>query len=352
MKKGPSMSEHEPLSASNPFAEGVAPDGNGDSAAGQVSAGALLRQSREAAGMHIAALAVSLKVPVKKLEALEQDRFDLLPDAVFVRALASSVCRTLKLDPAQVLARLPHTPVPQLMYASAGINTPFRSPGDGPGPSIWTQVSRPAVLAGLVLVLGAVVLIFLPAMRQDGAHSNPVAPAPAPVAGADPAISTAGAPSDERRFAVLTAPPRVEAATAAPQPEAGPAAAMPALLVVQNASVLPQAPSVTPPNRPAVATAPAVLEGVAAPAKAASQASASGIVTFRAKGESWIEVTDARGAVVLRRTLAAGEVAGASGALPLAAVIGRADATQVQVRGQAFDLAAVTKDNVARFEVK
>ena len=47
------------------------------------SAGMLLRQAREAAGVHIGALSVSLKVPVKKLEALEADRHDLLPDAVF-----------------------------------------------------------------------------------------------------------------------------------------------------------------------------------------------------------------------------------------------------------------------------
>ncbi|WP_457306933.1 helix-turn-helix domain-containing protein, partial [Polaromonas sp. P5_E6] len=38
------------------------------------TAGTLLREAREAAGIHIAALAVSLKVPVKKLEALELDR--------------------------------------------------------------------------------------------------------------------------------------------------------------------------------------------------------------------------------------------------------------------------------------
>ncbi|MGH8805393.1 MAG: DUF4115 domain-containing protein, partial [Polaromonas sp.] len=78
----------------------------------------------------------------------------------------------------------------------------------------------------------------------------------------------------------------------------------------------------------------------------------TGIVTFRARGESWVEVTDAKGTVVLRRTLSAGDVAGASGALPLTAVVGKADATQVQVRGQAFDLAAVARNNVARFEVK
>ena len=75
-------------------------------------------------------------------------------------------------------------------------------------------------------------------------------------------------------------------------------------------------------------------------------------MTFYAKGESWVEVTDAKGTVVLRRTLTAGEVAGASGVLPLAAVVGKADLTQVQVRGQAFDLNAVARDNVARFEVK
>ena len=56
--------------------------------------------------------------------------------------------------------------------------------------------------------------------------------------------------------------------------------------------------------------------------------------------------------MVLRRTLAAGEEVGATGVLPLSAVVGRADATQVQVRGQAFDLTTVSKDNVARFEVK
>jgi len=55
---------------------------------------------------------------------------------------------------------------------------------------------------------------------------------------------------------------------------------------------------------------------------------------------------------VLRRTLAAGELVGASGVLPLTAVVGRADATQVEVRGQALDLTALAKNNVARFEVK
>ncbi len=83
--------------------------GNGNAAKETVqamTAGALLRSAREASGLHIAALAVSMKVPVKKLEALEADRYEALPDAVFVRALASGVCRALKVDPEPILAKL------------------------------------------------------------------------------------------------------------------------------------------------------------------------------------------------------------------------------------------------------
>jgi cytoskeleton protein RodZ len=78
----------------------------------------------------------------------------------------------------------------------------------------------------------------------------------------------------------------------------------------------------------------------------------TGLVVFNPTAASWVEVTDAQGTVLLRRMLAAGEVAGASGALPLSAVVGRADVTRVQVRGQPLDLAPIARDNVARFEVK
>lgn len=296
-----------------------------DVAASGASAGLLLRQAREAAGLHIAALAVSLKVPVKKLEALEADRLDLLPDAVFVRALAASVCRTLKVDASQILALLPQTGKPRLGQPPSAINTPFRAPGDGPAPSIWTQISKPAVLAGLLLLMGALVLIFLP-RAQEGRTLALLAPdAPAAVT--------------------------VPAAAARPQPAPGEAPAAP--VVVADAPVAMAAPAAAPALAPTLSAAAApVLPVEATVPAAAALPPASGIIVFRAKGESWVEVTDAKKVVVLRRTLASGEEVGATGALPLSAVVGRADATQVQVRGQTFDLTAVSKDNVARFEVK
>ena len=117
------------------------------------SAGTLLREAREAAGLHIAALAVALKVPVRKLEALEADQLDQLPDAVVVRALASSVCRTLKVDPTPVLQLLPQTTAPRLAHAESGINAPFRAPSDVTSNAWVDQLSKPVVLAVFALIL-------------------------------------------------------------------------------------------------------------------------------------------------------------------------------------------------------
>ena len=73
---------------------------------------------------------------------------------------------------------------------------------------------------------------------------------------------------------------------------------------------------------------------------------------IKTRATSWVEVTDARAVVQLRKTMGAGETVGASGSLPLLVIVGRADTTEVQVRGKPFDLAPLTKNNVARFEVR
>jgi cytoskeleton protein RodZ len=301
----------------------------------QPTAGELLRQAREAAGLHVAALAVSMKVPVKKLEALEADRLDLLPDAVFVRALASSVCRTLKIDAAPVMALLPQTAAPQLKPDEWGINAPFRAPGDVATASMWSQLSRPGVLAALVLLAAALVLIFFPSMeRKEGAGGS------------------------ASEVVVALPPPAM-----APQPDTAPKAAEPPVAVDKQVEVTvpqPVAPAPAPvaapaavPPAPAVVPAPVPPVPVAAPAAPQPAAAVgSGVLAFKARGTSWVEVTDAQGVVQLRRTLATGETVGVSGALPLSVVVGRADVTDVMVRGKPFSLETVARENVARFEVK
>ncbi len=321
---------------------------NGQNDEGLATAGALLRAARESTGLHIAALAVALKVPVKKLEALEADRYDLLPDAVFTRALASSVCRTLKMDAAPVLERLPQKSGSQLSQAGGGINAPFRDSNDGPRPSALAQVSRPAMLAGIALLLAALVLIFLPALKagMEDAKSSLTDIVAADVPGAAPISPAAQNDALDSNKAIV----EISGSTA-PLPVSGESAALvlPANTAANSAASVVASTSVASPSSVSgtlAATAPLTGSGTAA------QEAASGILVFTAKSTSWVEVTDASRQVVLRRTLSAGESAGANGALPLSVIVGRADATDVHVRGKPFELATFSKSNVARFEVK
>jgi cytoskeleton protein RodZ len=101
-----------------------------------------------------------------------------------------------------------------------------------------------------------------------------------------------------------------------------------------------------------VASPPGVTTPAVPLVPAASVPVSNAMVVFRTTGPSWVEVTDGRGSVALRRLMAAGESAGASGNLPLTVTIGSVNATSVQVRGKPFDLSRFSRDNVARFEVK
>ena len=331
------MSEHDFLPAGNPdpaaLASGV---GSSKTPSGlELTAGALLRDARQAQGIHIAALAASLKVPVQKLEALEQDRFDLLLDAVFVRALASSVCRILKLDPEPILQRLPPLNPTKVTSQNRGINAPFRSHNGGWSSSLRMQLSKPVIWVGLVFLLAALVLILLPVIQQ-GATGK--------LAGVEISSKT----SPLHPFSATTTPdvPLKDASPVVPLQITGEQSPQSAASEAVPASAAASMPAVAQPLASASATASA--ENTAN----ATTASANAVATFNAKAESWVKVTDAKGVVVLSRTLQAGESASATGVLPLSAVIGRANAMQVQVRGQALDLSPLTKNNVARFEVK
>ncbi|MBN9368376.1 MAG: helix-turn-helix domain-containing protein [Comamonadaceae bacterium] len=285
------------------------------------SAGALLRQARQAAGMDIAVLASALKVPVSKLQALENDDFAVLPDAVFARALASSVCRTLKVDPAPVLGQLPQSQAPRLVGEKDGLNAKFKDPQDKAPPLRLPAASRGVSLAVLVLLAGAAAVYFLPSgmLEFDWART----PAPEPVHAVAEAFQEGAAVAEATQDAGSAVPA---------QP---------------SASDLPLAAPAAPASQ---ATAAPMAAASVAPAAVAAASSA--VLEFRASAESWVQVRDASGAVVFERTLKAGESAQAPGKPPLAVVVGRAHATEVMVRGVPFDLAAVARENVARFEVK
>lgn len=289
-----------------------------------VTAGSLLRQAREARGIHIAALAVSIRVPVKKLEALETDHLDQLHDPVYIRALASLVCRSLKMDPTPVLDQLPQLGAPLLRSDVADINVPFQRPDQTQSSTYWRQIPRPAVLAVLLLLTATLALLFLPESQESPPPISNVMPSPNSESA--PAMSLATIGQSANSPVVQSKP--AEARPAAPL---RPPTVLPASLPEQPSS-----------------------RGLAAPASslAAIRVDPTALLQFKVNDESWVQVTDGRGEVLLSRNLARGETAlVAKGALPIQVVVGRADVTDVWLRGKPYPLQGLSRENVARFEV-
>lgn len=305
----------------------VAPSA-GSAADAPVSRPVLLRQSREAAGLHIAALAAALKVPVKKLEALEAGRYEALPDMTFARALASSACRQLKIDPAPVLEQIPAGYRPQLGDSPQAINTPFKHAQDPAPMNPMGWLSRPAVLGAIALLMGALVLVFMPDM-QISSPANSVSPP----AGASNGPATVNEPVS----AVLPTEPPPVAEVAVP------AATVPLGTSASAAAALSATPE---------ATEPAPASSVSLVDTATQVATPGSLLSIAATGESWIEVVNGSGRVVMQRVLRPGELIEFSTAPPYSVVLGRADAARVSVRGQPFDVMPYARNSVARFEVK
>jgi cytoskeleton protein RodZ len=303
------------------------------------TAGSILREARQAQGLHIAALAASIKVAQKKLEALEADRLDELHDATFTRALAQTVCRALKIDPAPVLALLPAPGGYRLEQVGEGINAPFR---DRPGrrePSDWSAIVRPAIWAPLLLLIAAAAIYFLP---SGWLPQLPSLPSPQPASAASAAASPDATPGTTSSVMMAPAPvvevasaPGVNPPVVAPEPAAsGPLGA------VSGANA---------PNTAAASELPVATSTLGS---GTQPDSGEGALQIHAKAATWVEVRDASSRVLIGRTVPAGETLALNGAAPLRVKIGNARETEVSYRGRVLDLSANTSNNVARIELK
>lgn len=314
------------------MSDGVVQDTSVEPAGGAqtATAGSLLQQARMEAGIHIAALAAALKVPVYKLEALEANRLDVFPDAVFVRALASTICRTLKVDAAPILALLPSGPSPHLP-ADRGINATFK---DGAGKKSRssnvgsaTPGSRWVPLVVVVLLGAALALIFLPRAPQFWPWGERSETSASAVAGAD-----------------HQAPPGMVAEPVSPGATGSDLPATPSSGVL----AVPSAPA----SADTAARPDAAIQPPAGAASVTAAASDVPSLLVRARGETWVQIRSITSGTSAQRVLQAGETLTGPGAPPWAVVIGKSAVTDVVVRGVPFDLSAVAKENVARFEVK
>lgn len=297
-----------------------------DAPAPGASAGVLLAQARQTAGLSVDDVAGQLKLAPRQVAAIERDDFASLPGRTFVRGFIRNYARLVKLDVDTVLAAIPddgtaQTPERALSTATGrSIGEIPRDSRPRPGMARWMV---PLVLAAIVAVAAFYEFARPPApVGAPAAQVEPVAPAPPP----STPSSTVPSPADE---------------SAAPAGSAG--------------AVIGSTPPATSelPNPLAGGTATATDAGNAARAATPAAAPAArGQLTLAFRGTSWLEVRDRTGTVVLSMTGAAGTTHDVAVSPPGELVLGNAAAVDATWRGKSVDLASYTKQNVARVRLE
>jgi len=139
------------------------------------TAGELLRNYRLDQKVSLIDLAAVLRVSVAKLEALENDAWDQLHDAMFVRSLSLAVCRQLQTDAAPVLALLPTHDHSKLGEKNEkGLNSPLSRPSLLPQSTFvsLTVFFTPMRWAALGLFMLALVLAVWPEVQHWIVYKN------------------------------------------------------------------------------------------------------------------------------------------------------------------------------------
>lgn len=311
--------------------------------ASPLTAGQMLKAAREGAGMHIGALSVALKVPVRKLELLEADAHDQLPGATFTRALAQSVCRALKMDAAPVLALLPGRQDAGLDHAVIGgarRDAFASSPVQAQSQRAGALLPRPVLLVAAALLLAAAALLLLPPLSTwfpeallGVSTGSPQGVSPSKDSAGPNVMATGQVPQESSKATALEAgmpPASTDVAGAKAATSAEPSAL--ASAGAGGGAV---------PTKPLARSALAVTDG-----------NANAPLQLRTTAPSWVEVRDTAGTVVYTGTVVPGVPVGvelkASGQL----VVGNAASTDVIWRGRQLDLVSAARDNVARVELK
>jgi cytoskeleton protein RodZ len=254
-----------------------------------------LAAAREARGLALADIAQQLKFAARQLEALEQERFEVLPGGTFARGMVRSYARLLKLDPEPLVERIAgRFAAPDANRLAARYHQPVP----------FSDSARRSTFVYLGLSVGVLVLVGAVAYewhreRTAAAIAPSVAKAPA----AAKAQATAKAPRETKRPALP-----IQAQTAA-------------------------APATE--EKPTVAAAPL-------------RPGAHRLVV-RSDEEAWIEIKDSADRLLVSSLNPAGtERVVQGGRPPYTLVIGNASQVRVSYNDRPIDLQPYTRAEVAR----
>ncbi len=266
--------------------------------------GAELRAARENIGWTLPAVAAHLRIRLPYLEAIEEGRIADLPGNAYALGFVRSYAKELGLDPEEIARRF------RAEAAEVNRKTELSVPAPVP------QRGLPAgalMLLGLIIAVGGYIAWYR--VSSDAPPSEVIRPVPERLAELIPAAP----------------PPPPAAPKPVPDEPTQPVTAIPA----------PAPPKPEPPKPEQAVVAP---QTVSPPAGEALPEGTR--LVLRAKADSWMQVRDRQGTVLLNRVLRAGETWPAPPKLSLLLTTGNAGGTEILVDGKTT--AALGADGVVR----
>ncbi len=290
--------------------------------------GGMLRCAREAQGISAREMADRLNWMPDYVSAIEENRFDVLRGAAFVRGYLKSYAREVQLDEALVLAAYEALPA----VAAAAEELPQRVESRLP----QIQKLGWALPAGIALVIIMVLALWLLRGGDEPAVATPTA-APVeiteePIADEMAAMTEAESESDID----LSLEPPGEAAPDLAQDTA------PAEIVIEE----------SPPSERVLEE---TIDPVAAAEPEAESATQSALfgdgLVFSFSGECWLEVRDADEKLIYADLQQAGDRFEVTGAAPFNILVGDARFVELSYQGEAVTITPRPGRVMARFSV-
>lgn len=298
---------------------------NGSAASPAISLGVMLREARERLGLSVADVADQIKLAPRQIEALEADDLQHLPEMTYVRGFVRSYARILHLDAQTLLDALPQVNAVPAQLVPNSIGMPFHE-----GHSTQQQNK---IWLGAALLLAVLVVIFAvwnfstPIEKPDTARLETQVSLPAEMQ-ITPAssVSEAGAVSSVPAAAVVAAAVQVSAKI---QPSPAPAPAAKASVSLDLPKTQPAEPAIQP-GMPPKNTA----------------------LHLMFDEESWVEIKDKDGNILVSRINPIGSELRLDGARPLSLVIGHAAGVRVYYLEKQVDIKPYTNVDVARLTLE
>ncbi|WP_019448268.1 RodZ domain-containing protein [Cupriavidus sp. BIS7] len=347
--------------------------------------GAQLKEAREAQRLSLEDVSARLKVASSKLVAIESGNVSSLPDVTFAKGVMRAYARALQVDIDGLLGRYhaqaQAAPVTGITRRNEGAlnqafddRNRFGTKGVGGAGGRWLWLVCVLALIGVGGYFG-----FDHAKAWLETHSKKAAEAPAP------AVEERATEQSNNDGTVSATLPPVMTGNDSPAPsEAAPASAAPAVPAAPAASAASAAPAAQATPAPAVAkkpdpattssgmplatggaltsseaaSAPAVV-AVATPAvipvaTAPAAPTGAGAVQIRFSADTWYEVRDRSGKVILGGTAKAGDaVSGGGAGAPFKVILGNVKGVEsLTHNGAMVNLQSANRNNVARLTLQ